>query len=367
MKNFFIYLLIIGFTLYGMIMYNQPSLLIVFIFELLMLLISLFLMVYLRFKISSEITLTKKQSKKGEPVSIEIHVKNSSFLPVPRLKLILHYQYGFSEKNHKIVIPGCIDHKSEAELQCQILPEYSGCLTISHTVVKVFDYLNIFHFTNKVHKAFKIAVLPELYTADITISSNTRNPDADSDIYSKDKSGDDPSEIFKIREYAAGDKLQNIHWKLTARKGVAMVKEFSQPIGYNVVFLLDIRKEFLSDLSGSRTECLWEITYSIANTLVELECYFYLSWIDGRGKGIIRRAIESIEGLYETMEELICMDICSYDGSIDEIYKDTYPGAARHVRLALDMSLNLYINENLTYAFDDESIQDRLADLHLVI
>jgi len=99
MKNFFIYLLIMGITLYGMIMYNQPSLMIVFIFELLMLLMSAALIVYLRFKISSELILPIQRVKKGEPLMMEIQMKNTSFLPVQRLKVNLDYHYNFSKKD----------------------------------------------------------------------------------------------------------------------------------------------------------------------------------------------------------------------------------------------------------------------------
>jgi len=361
MKNFFIYLLIMGITLYGMIMYNQPSLMIVFIFELLMLLMSAALIVYLRFKISSELILPIQRVKKGEPLMMEIQMKNTSFLPVQRLKVNLDYHYNFSKKRHRIVLSESIDGKSEARLRCQILPEYCGCLTVNHIVIKVFDFLNIFNFSNKVNEVFKIAVFPDLYPTDITISRQNRNFLPDSDTYAKDKSGDDPSEIFKIREYAVGDRLQNIHWKLTARKGLAMVKEFSRPIGCNAIFLLDIRKEEFP------AEHLWEITFAIAYGLLEAECYFYLSWIEGHSKEIVRRMIDDVESLYEAMEELICMNISGYDKSIDEIYQETYSGDAQNVRLVLDTSLNLYHNGNIIYAFDDEAIEDSLSGLHLVI
>ena len=53
---------------------------------------------------------------------------------------------------------------------------------------------------------------------------------ADSDRFSTYKKGDDPSEIFDIREYADGDKIQRIHWKLSSKTGDLMVKEGSLPL-----------------------------------------------------------------------------------------------------------------------------------------
>ena len=38
------------------------------------------------------------------------------------------------------------------------------------------------------------------------------------------KKGYDFSEVTGIREYIPGDKLQNIHWKLSAKKDILMVR-----------------------------------------------------------------------------------------------------------------------------------------------
>ena len=39
--------------------------------------------------------------------------------------------------------------------------------------------------------------------------------------------GYDPSELFDVREFQNGDRLQSVHWKLSARTDELMVKELS--------------------------------------------------------------------------------------------------------------------------------------------
>lgn len=46
----------------------------------------------------------------------------------------------------------------------------------------------------------------------------------DSDRFSLYKKGDDPSEIFDIRDFKDGDRFQQIHWKLSSKTGHYMVK-----------------------------------------------------------------------------------------------------------------------------------------------
>ena len=48
----------------------------------------------------------------------------------------------------------------------------------------------------------------------------------ESDSYSTIKGGDDPSEVFAIREYREGDRLQRIHWKLSYETKSANDKGF---------------------------------------------------------------------------------------------------------------------------------------------
>ena len=58
----------------------------------------------------------------------------------------------------------------------------------------------------------------------------------ENDSYSREKEGDDPSEVFDIRPMRPGDRMQQVHWKLTARTGEMMVKVFSRSLGVQLFF-----------------------------------------------------------------------------------------------------------------------------------
>ena len=49
--------------------------------------------------------------------------------------------------------------------------------------------------------------------------------DGMSEVEETQKKGYDFSEVTDVREYIPGDKLMNIHWKLSAKRDVLMVKE----------------------------------------------------------------------------------------------------------------------------------------------
>lgn len=84
----------------------------------------------------------------------------------------------------------------------------------------------------------ELSVLPEYYAAVVEIASQIREQLIDSEEYDEKRPGDDPSQIFQIREYREGDRMQRIHWKASARTSQLMVKDYSMPIGSGALVLL---------------------------------------------------------------------------------------------------------------------------------
>ena len=74
------------------------------------------------------------------------------------------------------------------------------------------DYLGLFQRKIKSMSQISVNVLPDIQAFPVVISMRTRNFPVEGDAYETDRSGDDPSEIFQIREFRPGDRLLRIHW-----------------------------------------------------------------------------------------------------------------------------------------------------------
>lgn len=91
----------------------------------------------------------------------------------------------------------------------------------------IFPYACIF---KKINLNADILVMPK-EPEDVIISKLRQDMNGDNDnLYSDKKAGNDPTEIFAIREYAPGDKIRNIHWKISAKMGQTMVKDYGLPL-----------------------------------------------------------------------------------------------------------------------------------------
>ena len=118
-----------------------------------------------------------------------------------------------------------------------------------------------------------IFVLPKIKSSAIPDASpSVSSPD--SDIFSKEKPGDDPSELFDIRPYREGDQLSRIHFKLSSKYEETMVKEMSLPISVGTLLLLE------QNGSPSENERLLDITASLSFSLTQQNFHHRICWSD---------------------------------------------------------------------------------------
>ncbi|MDO4860838.1 MAG: DUF58 domain-containing protein, partial [Bacillota bacterium] len=61
----------------------------------------------------------------------------------------------------------------------------------------------------------------------------------ESDRYARNRQGNDPGEVRSIKEYAPGDPVKNIHWKLSEKTDKVLVKELSLPVTDDLLLILD--------------------------------------------------------------------------------------------------------------------------------
>jgi hypothetical protein len=196
------------------------------------------------------------------------------------------------------------DRKTRATITCNILSEHAGNLEISLEKVRVFDYLKMFSLRKKCHGDIKVAVLPVLREITEDYLVNRSMMQVESDYYSPVKSGDDPSEVFAIREYREGDRPTRIHWKLSVKQDQLMIKEFSEPMNCSILIFANLSISPEEDVllyMDALMECALSLSYSF---LIKGQIH-YFSWYD-ETHGICRRVrIVKEKDLFEAVDGLL--------------------------------------------------------------
>lgn len=140
------------------------------------------------------------------------------------------------------------------------------------------DYMGLFSLPVRLGKKARCAVLfyPAVYRPLLFLDRVTV-PDGEGDRYSQTKPGDDPSELFDLREYRTGDRLSRVHWKLSQKTGKTLVKEFGLPISDHILFLLDLNG------AGGETDRLLDAFSSLSAFLLEQETACRTGFWNGDG------------------------------------------------------------------------------------
>lgn len=102
----------------------------------------------------------------------------------------------------------------------------------------VWDYLGLFALPLRLPDPVPVLFYPSLW--DAALSQRAAAIDNEGDGYSQARSGDDPSELFSLRDFREGDRISRIHWKLSEKTGDTIVKEFGQPVADHTFFLVEL-------------------------------------------------------------------------------------------------------------------------------
>lgn len=190
------------------------------------------------------------------------------------------------------------------EISC----EHIGILEISVERAQIYDKLRLFRFTQKLNYSGILSFIPETETLIANVRQNLYSV-GESDTFSKTKSGDDPSEVFDIRDYKGGDKLNRIHWKLTVKQDKYMVKEYSFPINESILLFADLSVEDLLTFSADRFDAMFGALISVAYELVRQGRNVKIGWYDRKFSRYLCDEVTSPDEIYASIGNIFSSQI----------------------------------------------------------
>lgn len=132
----------------------------------------------------------------------------------------------------------------------------------------------------------KLTVLPETFAPEVHL----RIPQAqvaDSTDYAPDRRGNDPTEPYQLRDYAPGDSLRQIHWKLSGKLDHLVVREAGAPV-LRTLLILWVKHGDAASLDAQA-----EVVFSVCQSLCDQQQPFCLGWTEAGGLQL--REIGSME------------------------------------------------------------------------
>ena len=186
---------------------------------------------------------------RGESFSLQLQIKNRGRLPIARCQVELLARHQFYGDPNRTVVETPVFSKNTQTISYSVAPRHTGKITFSLGEVRLYDFLGITCIRLEPNSRFVLPVLPAFVDSAARIGVDFFRHVPDSNTFSRHRRGDDSSETFKLREYQPGDRINHIHWKLTAKVGEMIVKESSFPLQDTTCIFLELYR-----VSGSRED-----------------------------------------------------------------------------------------------------------------
>lgn len=138
----------------------------------------------------------------------------------------------------------------ENSFELPVATEKCGEVSVECRNVWIYDMFRLFRFRGKGFEEVRTVIFPGKVKIRLDMKRTAAGSRQEEGIV-QNRRGNDPSEMFDIREYVPGDDIRSIHWKLSSKTDSLILREASDPSHYNVVVMPDFG---LNQLGESATE-----------------------------------------------------------------------------------------------------------------
>lgn len=244
------FLFILFFTL-GAIFYRQPFMTILTLLVIILPIISIWTTSHFSKKLSFQAKAKTASVTTGNDVVLEIILENKGIFSFLNCEAdFIYNNLYYPDKNHHCISVSAPAKKTNSiELHFSTL--YAGMSCVSFDNFRITDPLHLYTIYPGDKVYLEIPVMPEIKEDNYPLFPAAFSDNDDDEIPCL--SGTPCQEIKDIREYRPGDRLLNIHWKMSAKKDELLVKEMSERASRVMVLIPEISE----DKTDATVRTLW--------------------------------------------------------------------------------------------------------------
>lgn len=298
-KGIINYILLLGIVVLGLLFYHNYAM---FLFTVIVLILPIYFIAgnYLLAKKMKVFLQTEQESvARNNTIDLNIFVENPVWFSSENVEVkirVFNYFYG-NEEILSVIVPA-----TAGEKRCitwNFASKYCGRIIAKVESVKVKDIMGISNFTNLSYSETEIMVMPDTVEIDSKAEPISEGDGEEEQV--QYRKGSDVSDVSEIREYQPGDKLQMIHWKMTAKQDKIMVKDYSMP--YTNEFLL-IPELYYDGKNPKKLDSVMDLLYSYAIKYRLEGRIFYIGWLNCNTAELLCERIESEEDIIKTIRQI---------------------------------------------------------------
>lgn len=264
-------------------------------------------------KVKVSIRINQDMQKYNKKFQFDVFISDKTIYPFKMTRMIIEIKRKYGDeiirRNVEIPMSGRGKHSMSISVDCL------GCgyVTIEAKTIRIYDALGIFSRKYKKKKApVEVVILPAVREMFIDLEEVPYIEVDESDVFAKDRAGNDMSELFGIRPFMDGDSLNKVHWNLSARTNETMVREFSMPVESNIYVYMDLYRN--ADIEKALQDGI-----SAAYELMATEIPFFMCWFDESELCMRRQQPKDFEEIDEIMCKILRLNLFDRNPGVDEI------------------------------------------------
>lgn len=208
---------------------------------------------------------------KGEEFLVHCRIQNPTWLGIMsgNLKMEVSNLFYGTSREHELRVP--IRAQKGQTITYPVVVSQCGMVEFRIQSVILEDFLGFTAFRREFPTPYTAVILPNK-EAEVETDMNGYTLGME-EVEESTKKGSDFSEVQDVREYQPGDKMQNIHWKLSVKKDILMVKERVSMSSRQLFLVLE-----LHDNEEGLLEEILDCTYGIALLMLKNQLPLSLVW-----------------------------------------------------------------------------------------
>lgn len=270
-------------------------------------------------KVLAEHALTEK----NKDVEVRFDITNRSKLPIPRLEICYTYCNEISGTVKRAGVELSVDGYSTAYTTLNLKSEHCGNIRITVLRLRCYDFISVGRAIRKVSSSATISVMPSIHpmAGDIIRKTADMEMQEESIHYLEHKPGNDPSEIFGVRDYKDGDRPSQIHWKLSRKNHRLIMKEYSQPLRDQAILYLAFQNGDKGEKKLMQTDCYLEAILSVSEGILEKGHQHSLVWYDRKEKRYLETDITDSDSSKAAQMTFLSASFCKEKEDIAADYE----------------------------------------------
>lgn len=205
----------------------------------------------------------RNSGQEGKDYQLGVSIKEAKKLRVTGyvlMELEIHNQMFELTQSKRYLIP-----LSDKESEYTIRMQASCCGEVRFICSEIWavDYFHLFHIPVQKFQEVRTIIYPRNVKLQLELSREAIGAVRE-DVNMQSREGNDPSEMYAVREYIPGDDIRFVHWKLSSKMDQILLKQASDPTHYNMVLLPDFGRKYKDKTSEEEKEAIRQVNQAVA-------------------------------------------------------------------------------------------------------